>query len=84
MKIIKMVATNDRGMRIGQYHHNARLSDATVDRIREMHEDEGLGYKKIAKALDLSLRTVRDICRYDRRAQTYEKWKRIEVEEATC
>lgn len=80
-KIIRMVATNDRGMRIGQYHHNAKMSDAMVDRIRELHEDEGIGYKKIAKLLSISRHTVRDICRYDRRAQTYEHWKRVVVVE---
>lgn len=79
MALVRFVATNENGNRIGETHHNARLSDATVDRIREMHEDEGLGYKKIAKELGLSRHTVRDICRYTRRAQTAENWKKIEV-----
>lgn len=78
-KIIRYVAINDRGLRIGESHHNAKLSDATVDRIRELHEDEGIGYRKIAKAMGLSTSTVRMICCYLRRAQTYEKWKKIEV-----
>lgn len=79
-KIIKLVATNDRGMRIGQYHPNCRHSDDLVDRIRAMHEDQNMGYRKIAKALGLSRHTVRDICRYSRRAQSYERWKRVACE----
>ena len=76
-KIIKYVATNDRGMRIGESHHNCKIKDCVVDRIREMHEDEGIGYRTIAKVLGLSRHTVRDICRYTRRAQTIEKWKKV-------
>ena len=48
-KIIKYVATNDRGMRIGESHHNCKIKDCVVDQIRDMHEDEGIGYRTIAK-----------------------------------
>ena len=73
----KIVAVNDRGCRIGQYHHNAKLSDEVIDRIRAMHEDDGIGYRMIAKLLNISRHTIRDICRYERRAQTYEHWKKL-------
>ena len=78
-KIIKYVATNDRGMRIGESHHNCKIKDCVVDQIRDMHEDEGIGYRTIAKRLGLSRHTVRDICRYTRRSQTVEHWKKVEV-----
>lgn len=81
-KIIRHVATNDRGIRIGKFHHNCKHSDELVDNIRNMHEEGGMGYRKIARELDISRHTVRDICRYSRRAQTYEVWKR--VEEVVC
>ncbi|WP_301101097.1 hypothetical protein [Propionivibrio sp.] len=78
-KIIRCIATNDRGIAIGKYHHNCKHSDETVDKIRDMHEVEGMGYLRIANALNLSKSTVAVICRYERRAQTYGNWKTIEV-----
>ena len=77
VKIIRYVATNDRGMRIGQYHQRCKHTDALIDKIRELHEEQGLGYRKIAVMLEISRHTVRDICRYRMRAQTYEKWKAV-------
>lgn len=72
-----IVAVNEQGYRIGSSHHNARLSDETVDQIRDMHEDMSFGYRKIAKLLGLSRHVVAKICRYERRAQTPDRWKRV-------
>ena len=77
--IIRHVATNDRGLLVGRFHPNAKISDQDVDKIREMHEEQGLGYKRIAKIMGLSRNTVAGICQYVRRAQTYELWKQVRV-----
>lgn len=79
-KIIRLVATNDRGMRIGETHHRAKYPDALVDKVRDMHEEQGMGYGAIAQALNLSKSIVREWCRYSKRAQTCEGWKRVVVE----
>lgn len=81
MKIIRYIATNDRGLPVGKFHQRCKHSDALVDRIRDMHEDQGLGYRKIAAILGVSRSTVRDICLYTIRAQVYTHWKRVEVED---
>lgn len=73
---IAMVAVNEHRRRIGQTHHNARVSDIVVNRIRELHEDYLLSYGKIAKLLCLSRHYVAKVCRYERRAQTAHDWKR--------
>lgn len=78
-KIIRLVATNDRGMRIGETHQRAKHSDALVDKVRELHEDKGFGYAKIAKLLGLSKSVVRNWCRYRQRAQSYAGWKRVKM-----
>jgi AraC-like DNA-binding protein len=65
--------------RVGETHHNARISDAVVDRIRDRHEDDGLGYKALSAEFGLSVNTVRKICTYERRAHTPEEWRRITV-----
>jgi hypothetical protein len=77
IQIIRLVATNDRGMRIGQYHQRAKYPDEMVDRARELHEDQGLGYGRIAKLLKVSKSLIRDWCRYSRRAQSYVSWKKV-------
>jgi len=77
-----LVAVNESGRRIGATHHNAVLSDALVDQMRNSHEDDGLGYKKISRELNLARTTVRKICTYERRAQTPARWKSIRVRRA--
>lgn len=72
-----LVPVNELGKRIGQHHHNARYSDDFIDRIRALHEDDGIGYRRIAKLLGISRHVVAKICRYERRAQTPERWKKI-------
>ncbi len=79
-KIIRYVATNDRGLRVGEYHPNCKYTDQVVDQLREMHEELGMTYKKISEATGIPRHTVRRICSYQRRAQTYDKWKKVLVE----
>jgi DNA invertase Pin-like site-specific DNA recombinase len=76
-KRVQFVAVNEQGYRIGQSHHNARLPDEMIDRIRDMHEDQAIGYRKLAKIFNLSRSTIQKICTYSRRAQTPERWKKI-------
>lgn len=76
-KIIRLVATNDRGMRIGETHQRAKHPDALVDKVRDMHEEQGMGYGSIAKELGLSKSIVRDWCRYSLRAHSCANWKRV-------
>lgn len=71
-----MVALNEQRKRIGQTHHNARVSDIVVNRIRELHEDYLMSYGRIAKLLCLSRHYVAKVCRYERRAQIPHDWKR--------
>lgn len=66
-----VAARSKRGNLVGQHHPRARLTDHDVDLIRALHEGEdGLGYRVIARKFEVSVRTVRDICHYQRRATT--------------
>ena len=78
-KIIKHVATNERGMRIGESHHNNKHPNDLVNQVRDMREIEGLSYGVICRRLDLPKSTVATICRYERRAQTVARWKQVET-----
>ena len=72
-----IVAVNELGYRIGSSHHNCTVSDEVIDKIRDLHEDDGMSYRQIAKALGLSKNFVAKVCRYERRAQTPDRWKRV-------
>ena len=48
-----------------------KIPDEIVETIRDMHEIEGLGYRKIAKLLELSRHYVAKICRYERRTNIH-------------
>ena len=73
----RVVSLNEKGRRVGESHQNAKLSDAQVDQIREMREDQGMSYSALAKAFGVPKSTVADICKYRRRAQTPARWKTL-------
>jgi hypothetical protein len=78
----KLIPVNETGHRIGEGHHKATLPDSVVRYIRDLHEYDGLGYRKIAKMLKIPRATVQHICNYTRRAQVAHRWIRDEREEA--
>lgn len=48
---------NERGYRIGQYHHRAKLSDHDVNLIFQLRED-GFTLEKIAHYMDCGKTTI--------------------------
>lgn len=74
--MVKVVAVNVKGVRLGEDHQNAKLTNEEVERIREPHQ-EGLGYKALATKFEVSKWTIGRICRYERRAETPHAWKTI-------
>ncbi len=63
------------GLRIGETHHRAKYTDHEIDMVRDLHEKEGMGYKKVAKVMDMPLRTVRSICNYTTRTEKPVRFK---------
>ena len=74
----KTVAVNEAGLRIGEDHPNAKLTDAEVERIRSLHEG-GMSYETLAEKFEVSKWAIGRICRYERRAQTPVDFKRVHV-----
>jgi ribosome-binding protein aMBF1 (putative translation factor) len=74
----RLVPINELGLRIGEGHHNVKLTDAEVERIRSLHEDDGMSYDTLAEKYEVSKWCIGRICRYERRAQTPAGWKTIE------
>jgi ribosome-binding protein aMBF1 (putative translation factor) len=69
------VAVDENGLRIGEAHPNAKLSDKEVDQIRDLREQAGWGYEQLATAYNVPKVTIQMICTYQRRASTIARWK---------
>src|SRR4051794_9383294 len=76
MRASKLVAVNEGGLRIGEDHPRARLSDAEVDEMRELREDQRWSLPRLALKFSVSVSTAHAICAYQSRAQRPAAWKR--------
>ena len=76
-----IIALNENGYRIGSSHHNAKIPDEVIDEIRDLHEEQGIGYRKLAKMFGLTRSSVQKICNYERRAQTPDRYKTVREED---
>lgn len=72
------IAVNERGIRIGEDHQNARYSNAEIEMVLTLR-DEGMSYGVIAAKLEMPKSTVADICKARRRCQIAATFKRIFV-----
>ncbi len=52
---------------MGETHHRAKVSDAVVTRIRDLHERQGMTLTDIAVLLGLHFGSVKSIATYQRR-----------------
>ena len=69
MAVIQYRQANDSGRYVGESHPKAKLSDADVEQMRDMHERLGLSTRLIARTFNVSRRTVRCILSYENRSQ---------------
>ena len=56
------------GRKKGEEHHMAQLTDHEVEMMRQLHEEEGWGSRRLAKKFECGRSTVRDILAYRYRA----------------
>lgn len=66
---IRVVGVNEKGLRVGEDHQRAVLSDRDVALMRDLHENHGWGYKRLSAKFECGRTTVRKICKYQMRAQ---------------
>lgn len=78
MSNILVIAVNERGIRIGEDHQNARYSNAEIEMVLTLR-DEGKTYGEIVKIMEMPKSTVACICRGGRRCQIAAAFKRIFV-----
>lgn len=75
---IRTVGVNDIGRRVGDSHHNAKMTDGDVELLLAMH-NEGWGYRRLAAKFEISKRHVRDIVNGKRRGQVATDWRKVRV-----
>lgn len=78
-KRFRVVGVNERGWRVGEHHHHAKLTDQDVELIRQLRDDDPLfwTYDVLAEKFDISKRHIRDILSMRKRVQYVVKF--IEV-----
>ena len=62
---------------MGEYHHNAKLTNAEVDKLLDLRE-QGWGYRRLAATFEIAKSTVRGYCAGRERCQLPTHWKVIE------
>ncbi len=72
----RMIAVNERGMRIGEGHQRAKLTDAQVEEIRELFELGFHSYRRLARMFGVDRGTIRDYVTFRRRGQYADRWKK--------
>lgn len=78
----RLIAVGDYGVPVGEHHPKARLSDADVDRIRELHEESGFSYGVLAIMFNTPKDTIAHICQYRRRTTTAVAWRAAKRKDA--
>ena len=74
----KVVGVNERGLRVGEDHQHAKLTDAECELIRELHAC-GWSYKKLADKFEVGKSTIADIVKFRRRGQFAVDWRTVNV-----
>lgn len=72
------VAVNEIGRRVGESHHNAKLTNGEVALLFALHE-EGWGYRKLAAKFEVSKSLVRYIIKGRWRCQTPANYRVVHV-----
>jgi hypothetical protein len=68
---------NELRRRVGESHHRAKLTNAEVEVIRDLHAEKAMGYRKLAQKFEISSGHVRRIIKLRVRAQVPTDWKLI-------
>lgn len=72
------IAVNEQGRRVGDSHHNAKLTDHEVDLLLAMR-DEGLTYQQLADKFEISKSQARNIVKGIKRCQTPARYKAVHL-----
>ena len=74
---IKMVESKSLKLFLGAVRNHGTFAETIVNQIRDLHEEQKIGYRRLARMFNLSRGAVQKICNYSRRSQTPSGWRRI-------
>lgn len=74
----RVVAVNERGLRIGEDHQCAKLTNAEVELMLELRE-QGWSYRRLALSFEISKSHARYIVKGRWRSQCAMGWKTLAV-----
>lgn len=74
----RTVWVNEHGLRVGEDHQNAKLTNAEVDLLLALR-DEGWSYRQLALKFEISKSSARDFCKGRRRCQVLVRCKTVRV-----
>ncbi len=74
----KRIVVNERGLKVGEDHHNAKLTDHEVELLLTLHDD-GVGYKRLGEIFGISKSGARKICKGQCRCQVAIRYRTVEV-----
>ncbi|MDR5772093.1 MULTISPECIES: helix-turn-helix domain-containing protein [unclassified Caballeronia] len=72
----RLVGVNEKGLRVGQDHQHAKLSDRDVELMRQLREG-GMSQRDIAEKFEVSVSLVDKIVNYRRRTQMPVKFRPV-------
>lgn len=77
----RFVGVNDQGLRVGQDHQNAKLTDAEVELLLRLRaEDRAFwSYRRLAEKFEVSKSAVRDYVTGRRRGQVAIEFRVVRV-----
>lgn len=76
--MVRIVQINDAGLRIGQDHPKAVLTDRQVRQFFELRA-QGLGYRRLSAIFEISKSHARNMCKGRARCQTATRFKEVQV-----
>ncbi|WP_137924640.1 hypothetical protein [Cupriavidus sp. 2SB] len=76
----RTVAVNDLGLRIGEDHPMAKLTNADIERLLQLRADTGWGYKRLGRIFEISPSQVKRIVQGQHRGQAAMGYRTIEQE----
>jgi hypothetical protein len=76
--MFRKVGVTEKGLRVGEYHPKAKLTDHEVDLLLKLR-DAGLKYSELMEKFEIPKATVKNICTGRCRCQRAVKFKLIVI-----
>ncbi len=77
--MVRLIGVNENGLRVGEYHQRAKLTDRDVELFWQLR-DQGWGCKRLAEKFEISHQHAKRLFKGRQRAQVVVSFKKVVVE----